>query len=205
MTTQLWGDLHRRAGKPDLVLHFAMIEGRPECVGIEVGARVSPPGSTDRRWRLKDTATIEGPLRPISAADVRGLGLGEEVRRARAKMIRDLRIIESSGDLPKRWRAEARERLALVEKDGGRRPGRPRMYDAEHFRKVADFYREGATNGLTPTRWVARKYGVSQSTAAKWVARARSPEYGFLPPTTRGRARAHGASKKTKRSRRGTT
>ncbi len=68
-----------------------------------------------------------------------------------------------------------------------KRPGRPRLYDREHFEKVAKVYTEAAQFGR-PTQAVADEWAVSTATAKKWVARCRSDEFKLLPKTTRGRA-----------------
>src|SRR5438445_51298 len=71
-------------------------------------------------------------------------------------------------------------------------PGRPPLYSEDHFKAVADVYREAwrdtgqPRKAGRPRKAVADRWKVSPSTAAKWVARAR--EMGFLPPTGQGRA-----------------
>jgi hypothetical protein len=197
---QLFGRMLHRRGKPDLVLHFGVVDGRPECVGIEVGALTQPEdietySSEERRhWRLRPGRVLDGPLRPISAEQLRGLGLGVEVRETLRQWSGEVRHLgfgdfemPSGEAVPRRWRLEARQRLLLTQPEP--RPGRPRRYDRQHFEQVARVYLEGEALNRTPTRHVARSFGVSQSTAAKWVQRCRyDPEFaGLLPPTTRGR------------------
>jgi hypothetical protein len=65
--------------------------------------------------------------------------------------------------------------------------GRPPKYGLDHFEDVARVYRGAFARNRTPTRGVARHFEVTESTAAKWVARCRA--LGLLPKTTRGRAR----------------
>ncbi|HVC15443.1 MAG TPA: hypothetical protein VND62_11355 [Acidimicrobiales bacterium] len=69
------------------------------------------------------------------------------------------------------------------------KPGRRPHYGREHFEKVARVYSEALAAGYPPTAEVARKFNVSTSAAAKWVARCRRPPLGLLPPTTKGAAR----------------
>lgn len=66
-----------------------------------------------------------------------------------------------------------------------------RRYPPEHFADVARVYRSNVEGGR-PTLSVADAFGVGKSTAAKWVARARS--LGYLAPTTKGRAGLKGTS-----------
>lgn len=70
--------------------------------------------------------------------------------------------------------------------DESTRRGRPPFYGVDHFVKVAQIYAEAWSKGKNPTQAVAEWAVVSQSTAAKWVYRAR--QYGLLGPTPRGRA-----------------
>ena len=77
-----------------------------------------------------------------------------------------------------------------------RRGGRPPKYGPEHWQDVARIYREAyeKTPNRTPTRAVARHFSkvwkkqVSETAAAKWVARCRA--LGLLPKTTQGKPRA---------------
>ena len=49
------------------------------------------------------------------------------------------------------------------------------VYGPEHFTKVADVYRAHlAAGGRVPTKAVAERFMTTKSTAAEWVARARS-------------------------------
>jgi hypothetical protein len=65
------------------------------------------------------------------------------------------------------------------------RSGRTRV-SAERLRKVAEIYRDHFTE--RPTDSVARSFGVSHRTAARYVQQARSA--GFLPPTDPGKKKA---------------
>lgn len=56
----------------------------------------------------------------------------------------------------------------------------------EHLQQVADVYHQAGVKGEPPTRAVADGFGVSHSTAAKWVGHARRE--GLLPATVKGRA-----------------
>jgi len=74
------------------------------------------------------------------------------------------------------------------------KPGRPARYGENHFKRVAQVYREAEAQGLPPTKTVAQKFStrrkkVTHSQAAKWVAKCREEPLGLLPPTTRGMAK----------------
>jgi hypothetical protein len=67
-----------------------------------------------------------------------------------------------------------------------RRPRRGSPISDDTLQKVATVYRAAAGRGDPPSLTVAETMGVSRSTAARWVARAR--EQGFLGQALRGRA-----------------
>lgn len=70
-----------------------------------------------------------------------------------------------------------------------RRPTRSEMTD-DFYRHVALVYRWALEAGLPPLKTMAEDSGIPQSTIARWVAEARKPERGFLPPATPGRVSA---------------
>lgn len=55
------------------------------------------------------------------------------------------------------------------------------------LREVARVYSDNMDHA--PTGAVARHFNKPKKTAERWIALARDPEKGFLPPTSRGRAR----------------
>lgn len=71
----------------------------------------------------------------------------------------------------------------------GYQRGRPRLYGLQHYQEVSRVYAEAWHRGDPPTKAVAGWGNVSDSTAAKWVSKAR--ELGFLGPTTKGRPGIH--------------
>jgi hypothetical protein len=75
--------------------------------------------------------------------------------------------------------------LSPKPEDEQTRRGRPPTYGADHFVQVAQIYAEAWDRSENPTRAVAEWGDVSQSTAAKWVYRARH-QFGLLGPTSRG-------------------
>ena len=169
-------------------LRFGEVAGRIECIGVEVMG--NPDG--------KDQA-------PLTALAVRRLPVGRLVDRARREYRERLQAASGLDPSPGDWnpdtpqeerqpildqlRAGIRARLPLVEREfASERKGRPSLYGPEHFARVVEVYLKTLSAGGNPTAEVARRFGVTRSAAAKWVARAR--EMGLLPPTTRGRAGA---------------
>ena len=148
-------------GLYEVTLRFAPIDGRMECVGVDV------------------QAVPEG-MRAVTAVALHSIPLGRLIEKRRPKL-GDVAIVVEPGGIV--WTGQE------VTVSVTRRGGRPPKYGPEHWQKVADVYREAFAGGrLTPTRAVARRFKVSDSAAAKWVAKCR--QLGLLPPTTRGKARA---------------
>jgi hypothetical protein len=85
--------------------------------------------------------------------------------------------------------AAERERAALAGSPPLKaRAGRPPMYGPDHFAKVAAVYTTAHRAGKHPTKAVADHFHVARSTAAKWVARCRSPKLGLLGDTVKRKA-----------------
>lgn len=166
-------------GRWDLTLLWAEVDGRMECVGIEMY-------STSRPWRLggkwvADTLPgSRGPV-PLTANILRALKIGQRVTKLRRGHRDVLRRIEETA--PQDTAAQAGEELQLWT---GR--GRQPDYGIDHYQKVAQVYRDAWLQGKPPTKAVQSRFRVSYSYAAKKVQKAR--ELGLLPPTTRGRASA---------------
>ena len=68
------------------------------------------------------------------------------------------------------------------------KPGRPALYGPAHFVEVAAVYTGAHVEGKHPTKAVADHFHVARSTAAKWVARCRSPKLGLLGDTVKRKA-----------------
>jgi hypothetical protein len=170
-----------------VILRFGEVAGRIECIGMEV------MGNPDR----KDQAVI-------TAVALRRLPFGKLVDRTRREHHEDLQVASGMDPDAGSWspdvseeerlrivaqlRASIRERLDLAERDAAtQRKGRPSLYGPEHYAQVAEVYITSWKAGGNPTAEVARHFETTNSSAAKWVARART--MGLLPPTTKGRAR----------------
>ena len=80
---------------------------------------------------------------------------------------------------------QLRQRADDMQRDAGPRVGRPRL-DIAVYAETAAVYESAIHTGRDPTKAVAEHFHVARSTAGTRVRRSR--EFGFLPPTTRGRA-----------------
>jgi hypothetical protein len=69
------------------------------------------------------------------------------------------------------------------------RPPRNQIDDA-FLRQVSFAYRQAIAAGLPPLKTMADDSGIPQGTIARWVAKAREPERGFLPPAEPGKVSA---------------
>jgi hypothetical protein len=167
----------KREGPYEVTLHLEWIEGRWECVGVDVrAAELNEDLGTPRPWEAP-------PLIPpaiVTTSVLRSIPLAKLLEKHFVGM-------KSSSTGP-----DMDGTIYTVEHDYTAGPrshkgGRPPKYDPEHFAEVARIYREALGNRKTPTRAVARHFKTSHTAAAKWVAKAR--ELGLLPKTTRGKAR----------------
>lgn len=168
-----------RLWMPRVTLRFAEVEGRAECVRIEIGARLGEP---DPRRPV-----------PLTTTAIRSIPFAELTNEARRKWVPALHEIAKGTFLGEpvgaETRTRAKELLRLAERSARRkRLGRPRKYDREYFEEVARVYREGYRTTGTPTVAVKEHFGVAYSTANKLVARARN-EFGLLPKTVKGEPR----------------
>ena len=172
---------------PHLVMYFAMVDGRGECVRIELGSEFLP-GEDPTKLGAKFAS---GPLLALTTSALRSLKLHTEIRRARKAWVKDLELSakgEEYGITP-RMRREARSRLPVAREAAAHdRPG-PRPVGKDHFEQVALVYRDAHARGEPPTQAVADHFKTSYSTAARWVGRTRN-EFHLLPRTRRKRRRA---------------
>lgn len=100
---------------------------------------------------------------PVTAQTIREIPIGRLLRDARLDFVKKHSLPEAA------WVSDKKPRLGL-----------------EHYEEVAEVYRAAYGTG-SPTRAVREHFDVDQSTAAKYVARARN-DYGLLPPAQKGKA-----------------
>lgn len=176
-TWSYWPDSEK--GPMRVGVYFDELDGEPVCVGIEVWSR-NPPAT-----RSPVFGRVEERPHAIDSALWRSLPVGRLLRESGARQQafadRLARLCERLPDGQEDEAASMREAAAEIRRvwQGTKR------YPNTHFAEVAAVYE--AHRADRPTKSVSEKFGVPKSTAAKWVARARS--LGYLEPTTRGRAR----------------
>jgi hypothetical protein len=181
---------------PRLVLSFALVEGRAECVRVEIGAEFLPG---EERTKLGAKFATVPRLRPLDTSTLRGVKLHSEIKKARKQWVRELEALAKGSlhgsKVASGIQREARSRLPVAQEAAKYdRPGPPHL-GRGHFEKVALVYRDAHRSGDSPTAAVAEHFRVAYSTAARWVSRARH-EYGLLPTTRRGKARSVARSRK---------
>jgi hypothetical protein len=158
--------------------HWAITDDQVTCVGIDLrGFEEEDP----RHARARKPVPVAGGagFRRVPASLPRQIPLAKLMEQA-AKAAVAGRKIQSAGSTSRT--AKMRRDVTLFERR--RKAGRRPLYDDDHFRAVADAYRESRTTH--PTEDVAGRFHVTRSAAAKWVARAR--DKGYHPPAKRGRA-----------------
>ncbi|MDP9389118.1 MAG: hypothetical protein M3Q48_14665 [Actinomycetota bacterium] len=190
-----------------VVAHWSEIDGRPECVGLEVWKGVFPAENDDR-----DNLVVVKGRRPegIKSTDLRTIPLAsvldalwELQRRQEAKAnelsaqaVADIAAgkVKTKGD-PAKVLATAGQILAQPDVYAPKR--RKSGADREHFAEVAAVYADAAKSPRPrPTEAVKNHFKVSHSTATKWVAQAR--RLGLLPATTPGRPSSATTKKKAR-------
>ena len=200
-TSLLWPDGDDAAWLIRLWWH--VIDGRAEVVGLEIHST-----HRDTQGEL-----VIGELRggPLNATFLRSVPLGsliEEGRRMLTEMWKDQvariesgefsalemdeDVVEKLGWDP-RVPSPAARRLILDDTrqrvESLENPPPRRRYDEEHWARVAAVYDEAWAAGSTPTKDVAEYFGVTRSTAAKWVSICRKK--GLLPPTQKTKPRGN--------------
>jgi hypothetical protein len=194
----LWPD--PKAGPWCFIGHWSDIDGRPECVGLEVWKGVSPRQAQNPRGVVELTDAVVG----LGGTDLR-LPLSQILRALwTAALLSEIRwrigVQKLQGGVVNRAKrgeltqTEAADLLREMDdaiysplrfwQDG---PSRKKSDDADHFQAVAEIYNHASRNRLPPTKAVQEHFHVSHSTATKWVHRARHG-FGLLPETTPGRA-----------------
>lgn len=157
----VWSD--PATGSWSITLTWRRVSERYECVGFALNQPA--PGTAY-----------------VTAALVRSVPVGrliEETRRIAGSVAENLAAGYTDADMTRGFEGIA----AGFKTPAG---GRPRMYDDEHYRNVAAFYAAAWRGSAAPTKFVETTYGVSHSTAARWVHESR--KRGFLGATDERRA-----------------
>lgn len=146
---------------------LAMIQGRPEIVGLHIDAMptfvseadkhvLDWPADQQRQWTIDTSPERAALMAVITAERLRSLPLAELRAAAAARL--------AGGDPFGAFRKVARQRgKALPD---------------EHYQQVAQVYRSAVERRQSPLRAIESFWQVSHPAAAKYVRRAR--ELGFL-------------------------
>jgi hypothetical protein len=185
---------------------------RPCLVGITVWKQAEP--AYDKDGHLFGFRHLAGapPVPDISGTDLRDVTAVARVKEALWEELLprfDLHEAQYEEGLAAWMRLQdelAQERTTLLvgfptkEQMPRGRPGRVKPQDSQHFRAVAAVYKAALRDPgrRQPTTTVMRHWNVSYSTASKWVRRARE-DFGYLPPTSPGRASVASSSTKAAR------
>lgn len=189
----LWPDPRR--GPWGIQANWELIDGRPECVGLNIwhGA------VQGTRSHLAYRPLSKKPLTPIQATHIAQMPIATIIAKLRVAAREHWRCNRSElrqaltnheGQVDDAWLQGMKE---LIGQDSpfeqqAATVGAPRRYAMAHYVEVAEIYLAAWQGGDQPTQAVASHFGVSRSAAAKWVAKARSEE--LLSPGTHGRAGA---------------
>lgn len=182
-----------------IVGHWIEIDGRPECIGLELWKHAKPdaarthveplPGQNlqgigSRDLRMQTAAILAELWEHQAGREQRQRhGVSNALERRRAKLL-------AEGADPATDKAV--EALTTLLDDGDKFTSRSRRRyasdDVDHFRQVAEVYRAALDDRGNPTQAVKDHFRVSESTAAKWVSHARN-QLELLPPTRPGVAK----------------
>lgn len=165
-----------RRDLPRVVLRFAEVDGRAECVKIEIGADLHDPTAPD-------------PV-PLQTQDLRRIALQELIAEARrAHLELSWRVSKAStwlGEpISERQRMAARRALAAAERDSEtkRGMGRPGLTDLE-LARIALVYTQAPSRSHTQV--VMDGFGLTLAQATKSVHKARAK--GLLSSTKQRQA-----------------
>jgi hypothetical protein len=165
--------------------HFKLIDGRRECVGIEIWSarppkRTMPNGSIDKGWLIGEDGWEDE--RPLRATDLRRAPLESLVRYALES--------EANSQLRNlRARFEPAARTTESPRQGGGARGRPRKFTDAVVEWAAHIYASQLELGQPATQAVATELDISYKAAERVIARARSQFPDLLPPPQRGSRR----------------
>jgi hypothetical protein len=178
-----WHEVNRR-GLPRIVLRFAEVDGRAECVRVEIGADVKVENGAD----FADPNAPD-PV-PLQTQDLRRIALQELIAEARRKNLEHSRLVSEASTwlgepISERQRKTARRALAAAERDSGKRRGmgRPGQTDLELARRALVYTQADSRNR---TQAVMDEFQLTLSQAAKSVHRARAK--GLLSSTKQRQA-----------------
>jgi hypothetical protein len=186
--SEFWPDPFR--GPVHLTFHWGLIDGIPECVGLDVrlfreknGERHTAPGAEPQAI----TATLFRQL-PVAS-------LIEDAAKSYAQMASHV-ARGGKGSNPKA-KTPGRRMAKAFDKRATRKTGAERHWTRERLETVAAIYRDALARKSPPTQAVAEAIPISHSMAAKLVRRCR--DEGLLGETGQGKAGGARPPRKRKR------
>ena len=170
-----------------------------ELVPAIVGGR---EGYIEARWRRSDGSSGKAVayfrLRAAERWYIAQITVGTPT----TELLRDVPLarIETAANADPEVRAWLEksadpETVERARRAAGRRPRlkRPpgRRLDDAFYRRVAKAYRAAVAHGLPPVKTLAADSETPPGTVSRWIAEARKPSRGFLPPGEQGRVTTH--------------
>lgn len=137
------------------------------------------------RARCTELAILGSPQEVVTAETLRRISLGRLVKEAVAETASHFEFRGTTSDGTSKFAmfAGAGEEIYTATLAS---LGRGTALTDRDLREIADLYRAALASGSrSPTREVGERKHVARSTAARWIAKARSK--GFLGPSIRGR------------------
>jgi hypothetical protein len=164
-------------------LHRPATEAQVEILHEDPSDPKRPTGFREKPPRLKVKPE------PLRAQTLRELRIGEQERKARSGLETFHRaVVRIESQLRSRFplrSSKAAARSTEISDAIPKKPG-PKI-DLKRLQRVAAVYTAALELGESPGVAVADALGRSESRASSLVRQAR--QYGFLPPTTRGKAK----------------
>ena len=159
-------------------LWWRLVDGRYEVTGFEMGSTLGN--------------------RALTATLLRSVPLGALIEEGRRYQIayENKKVADLEGD--QEFRESFNElgldpddllRMSVRELEVLTNPPARSRYNEDHWRRVTAVYDRAWATGWPPTRAVAEHFGVTRSTAAKWVSNCRKKL--LLPPTQKTRPRGN--------------
>jgi hypothetical protein len=148
-----------------ILIEVLLDEHGPECVAISRLDDAAPPLTSERRFPLR--AMVNAAVR-AAAFELVDVPI-EEVDPGR----KDPRLVPDERGHVRVW-APAFDGHSEERASPGSHVGR------NELQHVAALYRRAVASGLSPSSAIADEFGITRSTARKWVQRARAS--GFLGP-----------------------
>jgi hypothetical protein len=151
-------------------LRFALVEGRLVCIGLEIGPPITVNDKNARVFNSTDDAELDA----LRSTEIR-LPLRDLIDEALEKAVAMGENLALMGpEFEARW-----EQHTAAAKKGRKKPGRPPLYNDEHYQQVARIYEETLRSGRRdPLQAIMRELHVEKTAAASKVREAR--RRGFL-------------------------